>query len=55
MLEEFPDQAAYAVSLAYKIRFSMNINAREAMHLIELRTTPPVTRRIARSARRCTG
>lgn len=40
MLEEFPDQAAYAVSLAYKIRFSMNINAREAMHLIELRTTP---------------
>ena len=40
MLEEFPDQASYAVSLAYKIRFSMNLNAREAMHLIELRTTP---------------
>jgi thymidylate synthase ThyX len=40
MVEQFPDQAAYAVSLAYKIRFSMNLNAREAMHLLELRTTP---------------
>jgi len=36
----FPDQASYAVSLAYKVRFVMNLNAREAMHLIELRTTP---------------
>lgn len=40
LVEEFPDQAAYAVALAYKIRFSMNINARAAMHMIELRTTP---------------
>ena len=40
LVEQFPDQAPYAVSLAYKIRFSMNLNAREAMHLIELRTTP---------------
>ncbi len=40
LMEDFPDQASYAVSLAYKIRFSMNLNAREAMHLIELRTTP---------------
>lgn len=38
--EDFPDQAPYAVSLAYKIRFNMNINARSAMHMIELRTTP---------------
>lgn len=36
----FPDQASYAVSLAYKVRFMMNLNARSAMHLIELRTTP---------------
>lgn len=36
----FPDQASYAVSLAYKVRFSLNLNARSAMHLIELRTTP---------------
>ena len=40
LIDDFPDQAAYAVSLAYKIRFNMNINARSAMHLIELRTTP---------------
>ena len=40
LVEDFPDQAAYAVSLAYKIRFNMNINARSAMHMIELRTTP---------------
>jgi hypothetical protein len=32
--------ASYAVSLAYKVRFSMQMNAREAMHLIELRTGP---------------
>ena len=31
---------SYAVSLAYKVRFVMQMNAREAMHLIELRTTP---------------
>ena len=40
LLDDFTDQASYAVSLAYKIRFNMNINARSAMHLIELRTTP---------------
>ena len=38
--EQFPSDASYAVALAYKIRFSMTMNAREAMHLIELRTTP---------------
>jgi thymidylate synthase ThyX len=36
----FPHDASYAVSLAYRIRFVMQMNAREAMHLIELRTTP---------------
>jgi thymidylate synthase ThyX len=36
----FPAQAPYAVSLAYKVRFVMQFNAREAMHLIELRSTP---------------
>ena len=40
MAPKFPDQASYAVSLAYRIRFSMQLNAREAMHLIELRTGP---------------
>ena len=38
--EPFPDQASYAVSLAYRIRFAMQMNAREAMHLLELRTMP---------------
>ncbi|MFZ6002565.1 MAG: FAD-dependent thymidylate synthase [Actinomycetota bacterium] len=38
--ERFPPQAAYAVSLAYRIRFYMQLNAREAMHMLELRTTP---------------
>ena len=33
-------QASYAVSLAYRIRYVMHMNARAAMHLIELRTGP---------------
>jgi thymidylate synthase ThyX len=32
--------APYAVSMAYRIRFYMDMNAREAMHVIELRTSP---------------
>ncbi|MDQ3068620.1 MAG: FAD-dependent thymidylate synthase [Acidobacteriota bacterium] len=32
--------APYAVSMAYRVRFYMHMNAREAMHLIELRTAP---------------
>jgi len=36
----FPQQAAYAVALAFRIRYSMQMNAREAMHLIELRSGP---------------
>ncbi len=40
LAERFPAQAAYAVSLAYKVRFYFHLNAREAMHLLELRTTP---------------
>jgi thymidylate synthase ThyX len=38
--EQIPAEAGYAVALAYKVRFMMQINARAAMHLIELRTTP---------------
>ncbi len=36
----YEEAAPYAVSMAYRIRFSMEMNAREAMHLIELRTAP---------------
>jgi thymidylate synthase ThyX len=39
MTDRFPEQASYAVSLAYRIRFMMQMNVREAMHLIELRTS----------------
>lgn len=48
---ELPQQAPYAVALAYRIRFSMQLNARSAMHMLELRTTPqghPAYRRICR-------
>jgi len=50
MYEEFPDQAQYAVALAFRIRYVMQMNAREAMHLIELRSGPqghPSYRRVA--------
>jgi thymidylate synthase ThyX len=51
----FPLQAVYAVALAFRIRYSLQLNAREAMHLIELRSTPqghPVYRRIAQQMHR---
>ena len=44
--------AQYAVSMAYRIRFYLQMNAREAMHVIELRTTPqghPAYRRVCQS------
>jgi thymidylate synthase ThyX len=34
----FVEEAAYAVSLAYRIRYLLDLNAREAIHLIELRS-----------------
>jgi thymidylate synthase ThyX len=36
----FPAQAAYAVALAYRIRYSMQMSARELMHVTELRSAP---------------
>ena len=45
----------YAVSMAYRIRFYMTMNAREAMHVIELRTTPqghPAYRRVCQTMHR---
>jgi thymidylate synthase ThyX len=47
--------AQYAVSMAHRIRFAMQMNAREAMHVIELRTTPqghPVYRRVCQEMHR---
>ena len=34
------DAAPYAVVMAFRVRFYMDMNAREAMHLLELRTSP---------------
>jgi hypothetical protein len=50
-----PSQAAYAVALAYRIRYVMQFNAREAMHLLELRTSPqghPEYRRVCQQMHR---
>ncbi|HEX9312127.1 MAG TPA: FAD-dependent thymidylate synthase, partial [Actinomycetota bacterium] len=47
--------AQYAVSMAYRIRFVMQMNARAAMHMIELRTTPqghPTYRRVCQRMHR---
>ncbi|NDC26435.1 MAG: thymidylate synthase [Actinobacteria bacterium] len=47
---EYPEQAAYAISMAYRLRYAMQFNAREAMHMLELRTAPqghPSYRRVA--------
>jgi len=35
-----PTQASYAVCMAYRVRFNLNLNARSAMHTIELRSVP---------------
>ena len=43
------DVAPYAVGMGYRVRVYMEMNAREAMHLIELRTAPqghPAYRRV---------
>jgi thymidylate synthase ThyX len=51
----FPEQASYAVALAHRIRYVMQFNAREAMHLIELRSGPqghPAYRRVAQQMHR---
>jgi thymidylate synthase ThyX len=44
--------APYAVCMAYRIRFYMEMNAREAMHVLELRTQPqghPAYRRVCQA------
>ncbi len=51
----FPEQARYAVALGYNMRYLMTFNAREAMHIIELRSQPqghPVYRQIVQEMHR---
>ena len=53
-----PGQAAYAVALAFRIRYTMQFNAREAMHLLELRTSPqghPEYRKVCQQMHRLIG
>ncbi len=51
----FRNVASYAVAMAYRVRFYLDLNAREAMHLIELRTAPqghPAYRRVCQQMHR---
>ncbi len=53
--EGFPAQAPYALSLAHHVRYVMEMNAREAMHVLELRSSEqghPSYRRIAQEMHR---
>ena len=49
------DAAPYALCLGYRIRYVLDLNAREAMHLVELRSQPqghPSYRRVAQEMHR---
>jgi len=51
----YPEIAPYAVCMAYRVRFYVEMNAREAMHMIELRTSPqghPAYRRVCQAMHR---
>ena len=55
LADDFLHQSAYAVSLGYRIRYVMQMNAREAMHLCELRSSTqghPTYRRVAQAMHR---
>jgi thymidylate synthase ThyX len=52
LLPRYPEQAGYAVALAFNLRFSIQLSAREALHLIELRSSPqghPSYRQVAQA------
>jgi thymidylate synthase ThyX len=51
----YEEAAQYAVPMAFRIRFVMQMTAREAMHLTELRSQPqghPTYRRVAQAMHR---
>src|SRR5579859_5901162 len=55
LVPEYLEQASYAVVLAHRIRYVLQLNAREAMHLIELRSGTqghPAYRRAAQQMHR---
>jgi thymidylate synthase ThyX len=50
LLRTTPDVAQYATCMAHRIRFHVTLNARELMHLVELRSAPqghPAYRKVA--------
>lgn len=52
---DMPQQAQYLVTLGHRLRYLIKLNAREAMHMIELRTSPqghPSYRRIGQEMHR---
>lgn len=58
LIDEFPAQAPYAVGLAYRVRYSMQMNARSAMHVLELRSSVqghPAYRHVAQEMHRLIG
>ena len=55
LVKYFPEMCGYAVALAYNIRFTMQMNAREAMHVLELRSSSqghPAYRRVVQEMHR---
>ncbi|GAC1342953.1 MAG: FAD-dependent thymidylate synthase [Candidatus Dormibacteria bacterium] len=51
----FPEQAQYLVTLGHRVRYLIRLNARSAMHTIELRTSPqghPAYRRVCQEMHR---
>ncbi len=55
---DHPAQAQYAVCFAYRVRYTMQMNARAAMQMLELRSTPqghPQYRRVVQEMHRLIG
>ena len=55
LVGRFPAEAGYAVALAFRLRYSIELNARSALHLLELRTQPaghPAYRRVCQEMHR---
>jgi thymidylate synthase ThyX len=55
---DFSEQAQYLVTLGHRLRYVIRTNAREAMHMIELRTSPqghPSYRRVCQEMHRLIG
>jgi thymidylate synthase ThyX len=58
LLADHPVQAQYAVCFAYRVRYVMQMNARAAMQMLELRSTPqghPQYRRVVQEMHRLIG